>query len=198
MTVYIFGTVCSPSAANFALRRTAEELGKHFYQTTVSTVKNCFYIDDCLTSVDSIDKAKVLVKKVKDHVALGGFNITKWISNSCDVTESIPKTEWSKIAVELNLFQDQLPFERALGLKWHVEDDTSCFRVKIKDKPNTRREILSAVSLIYDPLVFGAPIVQPPKVMLQHLCKLELEWDNPVSLAFKGKWVRWLLSRCRF
>ena len=100
MTVYIFGTVCSPSAANFALRRTAEEFGKHFDQITASTVKDCFYVDDCLTSVANIDKAKVLVKKVKDHLALGEFNITKWISNSCDVMESIPKTEWSKVAVE--------------------------------------------------------------------------------------------------
>ena len=85
------------------------------------------------------------------------------------------------------MFQEQLPIKRALGLKWHVEDDSSCFGVKIKNKPNTRRGILSVVSSIYDPLVFGAPVIQPAKVMLQQLCKLELDWDDPVPLAFKGK-----------
>ena len=46
------------------------------------------------------------------------------------------------------------------------------------------------VSSIYNPLGFGAPIIQPTKVMLQQLCKLKLNWDNPHSLALKGKWVR--------
>ena len=39
MTVYIFGTVCSSSAANFDLRRITEECGKYFDPSTVSTVK---------------------------------------------------------------------------------------------------------------------------------------------------------------
>ena len=37
MKVHLFGAVCSPSCANFALRKTAE----------VEAVFNNFYVDDC-------------------------------------------------------------------------------------------------------------------------------------------------------
>ena len=47
--------------------------------------------------------------------------------------------------------------ERALGVRWHVTSDAFGFKIATKDKPPTRRGILSVISLIYDPLGFVAP-----------------------------------------
>lgn len=43
---------------------------------------------------------------------------------------------------------DQLPTERALGVRWDVETDKFGFKISLKDKPITRRGILSIVRSI--------------------------------------------------
>ena len=68
------------------------------------------------------------------------------------VVESIPEPERETSLEDLD-FSHAL-MERALGVQWHVMSDTLCFKIAIKDKPLTRRGILSVISSIYDPLGF--------------------------------------------
>lgn len=67
MTVHLFGATSSPSCANFALRKCAEDSGKLFSPQTVDTIINNFYVDDCLTSAASEDDAIVLWSVVKQQ-----------------------------------------------------------------------------------------------------------------------------------
>ena len=76
---------------------------------------------------------------------------------------------------------DQLPTKRALGVRWDVETDTFGFKISLKDKPITRRGILSIVSSAYDPLGFVAPFIFQAKRLLQDLCRKSLGWDDLVS-----------------
>ena len=50
MTSHLFGGVWSPSCANYTLKRTAEDCKDEFNQEVVETVKNNFYVDDCLNA----------------------------------------------------------------------------------------------------------------------------------------------------
>ena len=72
--------------------------------------------------------------------------------------------------------------ERALGVEWDVEHDVFTFSIANKHKPLMRRGILSAVSSIYDPLGFLAPVILTAKQILQHLCKMKVSWDETVPL----------------
>ena len=62
---------------------------------------------------------------------------------------------------DLDLTRDYLPIERAIGVQWqwYVESDTLKFRIELADRPSTRREILSTVSSVFDPLGVLAPFV---------------------------------------
>ena len=80
-----------------------------------------------------------------------GLRLTKWMSNSRKVLDSIPEVERAPSVVKLEP-GDSLPNDRALGVLWNVNDDTINFKVKLEDKPATRRGMLSIVSLICDPL----------------------------------------------
>lgn len=62
---------------------------------------------------------------------------------------------------------DDSPSERALGVYWLVERDQLDFKIKLQDRPQTRRGILSVVCLVYDPL----GIACPAKILLPILCK---------------------------
>ena len=92
----------------------------------------------------------------------------------------------------MNITQDELPIERALGLCWNVEDETLGFKVKFKKKPATCCGILSIVNSVYDPLGLGVPVVQPVKALMQKLCKLKLGWDDPIPQSEEKLWLMWM------
>ena len=73
-------------------------------------------------------------------------------------------------------------------MSWFVEADQFGFKVFIKDRPCTRRGILSAVSLLYDPLGMAAPFIRPAKLLLQDLCRRGLGWDDEVPDLHLTRW----------
>ena len=71
-----------------------------------------------------------------------------------------------------------LPLEKALGVYWDTENDIFRFKIVLKDKPMTRRRILSLISSIFDPLVFVIPHTLRGKRILQLLGQDEIGWDE--------------------
>lgn len=104
----------------------------------------------------------------------------------------LPEKERAKEVRAVDLSKDILPIERALGVLWCIESDSFRFRIKVQDKPVTRRGILSTVSSIYDPLGFLSPFTLPAKTLLQQLIKEKLTWDEPVPDKLAQKWFAWL------
>lgn len=84
---------------------------------------------------------------------------------------AIPEEDREKKVKNLDLEHDTLPLERALGVQWCAESGVFKFKVTIKDRPLTRRGILSIISSIYDPLGFLSPVILRAKVILQDLCR---------------------------
>ncbi|XP_067051287.1 uncharacterized protein [Acropora muricata] len=137
MLVHLFGGVASPSCANYALQKTADENAEHFDQETIQTVKRNFYVDDCLKSVEDDQQARRLVNQLRQLLAKGAFRLTKWISNAYDVIQSVPVSERAGSVKELD--PENLPIERALGILWDVQSDRFRFKIVVKDRPPTRR-----------------------------------------------------------
>ena len=137
MGVHLFGAVSSPSCANFALRKAAEDNLQQFDSEAINTVKRNFYVDDCLKSVSGEEEAIRLIDDLRRLLGKGGFNLTKWVSNSRRVIESLPVSE--RAGTFKDLHDSQLPVERALGLRWDVERDKFCFKIEVRSKPLTRR-----------------------------------------------------------
>ena len=190
MNVHLFGGASSPSCANFALKKTAEDNTSHFDDEAIQTVQRNFYVDDCLKSVRKDDEAIKLAKDLRELLALGGFKLTKWLSNSRKVIESLPESERAAQVKDLDF--DKTPIERALGVQWNVSSDRFGFAIVIKDRPATRRGILSIVSSVYDPLGFVAPCTLAAKLILQDLCRLKLDWDDKIPEEYLQRWQAWV------
>ncbi|XP_071481344.1 uncharacterized protein [Diadema antillarum] len=190
MKVHLFGATSSPSCAGFALQKTAEDHQGEYDQTVVDTVRKNFYVDDCLKSVKDKEAAMKLVEDLKKLLQEGGFRLTKWLSNDRDVLAAIPESDRAASVTSLEL--DELPEERTLGILWNVEIDAFGFKVSMKEKPATRRGILSITSSLYDPLGFVAPFVLTAKVLIQRLCRRGLSWDEPISEEEQRKWRNWM------
>ena len=190
MTVHLFGAVSSPSCANFALKKTAADNQADFSSEAVRTVERNFYVDDCLKSVESEEDAIHLSGELSQLLKRGGFRLTKWLSNKRKVVESVPESDHAASVRDLDF--DRTLTERALGVRWHVTSDTFGFKIATKDKPPTRRGILSVISSIYDPLGFVAPFHLSAKILLQNLCRKQLGWDDLISEEDLLCWKSWL------
>ncbi|KAK3745376.1 hypothetical protein QZH41_001404 [Actinostola sp. cb2023] len=53
MLVHLFGGISSPSCASYALQRTADDNATKYDKETIYTIRNNFYVDDCLKSVEN-------------------------------------------------------------------------------------------------------------------------------------------------
>ncbi|KAL2083621.1 hypothetical protein ACEWY4_021394 [Coilia grayii] len=194
MTVHLFGATSSPSIANFALRKTAQDNAHNFSPEVTSTVMENFYVDDCLKSVPTEEKAMELMENLTALCHQGGFHLSKWICNSRAVLAAVPPEDRAKEVKALDLDKDQLPMERALGLQWCVQSDAFKFNITISERAHTRRGILSMVSSIFDPLGFLCPLTLPAKLLLQELCRQSFGWDVPIPNTLSEQWTKWINS----
>ena len=78
--------------------------------------------------------------------------------------------------------------ETALGVLWNIEEDVFKFKLNMKEKPKTRRDMLSTLSSVYDPLGFVAPFILQGKRILQHLSDENLQWDELVPQSIQDNW----------
>ena len=132
-----------------------------------------------------------LIKSTRKLFAKGGLHLHKFTSNSREVLETIPEDKRAKGLKNLDLHQNFLPMERALGFQWCVETNSFQFRITLQDKPLTRRGILSTVSSVYDPLGFLAPFILTGKQIFQQLCRVKADWDEPIPDQARVKWEKW-------
>ena len=191
MTVHLFGATSSPSCAAFALKRTAEDNAEDFSDTAVHSVQRNLYVDDLLKSVKDASEGIKLSAELRDILSRGGFRLTKWLSNSKEVMESIPEEEKARPPESIS-FEKQMHLERTLGVQWNLKDDKFVFDVHLKEQPITRRGILSVASSLYDPLGFVAPVILIPKLILQQICRQGCQWDEMVPEKEARKWKEWL------
>jgi hypothetical protein len=190
MTRHIFGATDSPSCCSFILKRTADDCRGHFSEKAIESVKRQTYVDDYLPSFDCTAEAMDTIKEVTSILSTGGFHITSWISNSREVLASVPEGERAEPQLDLDL--DSLPVQRALGVWWDTEGDIFQFNIVDRDRPLSKRGVLSTLSALFDPMGFVSPVVLEAKVIMQCLWKKEIDWDDPLPQEENERWEKWL------
>ena len=192
MTVHLFGGIWSFSAANYALRRTADENQDKYIPAAAHCVRSNFYVDDWLFSSSSPKEAIEMIENVTGLLKEGGFKLAKFISTDRDVLKYIPNEDRSASLTDIDLDKHELPQERALGVKWNLNEDVFTFNIDLMNKPLTRRGVIGVISSIYDPLGFVSPVVVYGKTIFGELTKLHLEWDDSIPSQLQENWHQWL------
>jgi len=190
MAVHLFGATSSPACSNYALKQTIQDHKGEFDDIVIESALNNFYVDDYLCSVSSEDQAIDLIKDMTALCARRGFHLTKWIANSRYVMESVPTLERAEGVKNLDF--DSLPVDRALGVMWNVNDDTLGFTIKTKICTPTKRNVLSVIGSVYDPLGIASPFILPARILLQELCRNRADWDEKLSGSDLETWIKWI------
>ena len=123
--------------------------------------------------------------------------MTKFASNSKKVLHSIPET-FRRNGVKDKDIGYNLPDAQGFGILWNVEADTLGFKIAIKEKPLTRRGMLSTLSSIYDPLGLGAPfLLKVKKDNNRHFVHKTSRWDDWKKWSYQLNWLKNLhMRRC--
>ena len=140
MCAHVFGGVSSASCSNYALKRTATDNTDRYGQEATKVVRNNFYVDDLLKSIDDPKTAMILVKNVVDMCKSG--DLTKFISNKL-----IPEDQRRNGVKNADLIDD-LPTEKALGIQWNIPDDSFTFNIQVNKIPLTKRKMLPIISSV--------------------------------------------------
>ena len=84
---------------------------------------------------------------------------------------------------------------KVLGINWDSSKDMFVFDLaKLAEIANeltpTKRNVLSIVAKLYDPLGLITPVTTPLKVFLQELFKRKLGWDEPLPEELSNQWKK--------
>ncbi|GFX19904.1 integrase catalytic domain-containing protein [Trichonephila clavipes] len=99
------------------------------------------------------------------------------------LTGSSDFQEFQKLQLELiSLF-------KKAGIIWSPQFDYFSFKTVVNCRESyTKREVLSIIARLFDPLGFLGPILTQDKLILQKLWVLKLEWDEPLSNPIAKEW----------
>lgn len=150
-----FGVSSSPFLAIRTIQKLADDECVAFPKAA-RIIKKHLYVDDLLTGADSIDEAPKIRDEVIALLSRGGMNIRQWASNNESVIEGLA-TE----ALHVGFTFGEDCSLKTLGVLWFARDDEIQYTarsIKITEKL-TKRNILSEIAKIFDPLGLLGPIV---------------------------------------
>ncbi len=155
--------------APFLATRSLQELALK-YCNNMPLVKeallNDFYVDDCLTGADSFEDAIVLRDGLIKILETAGFELRKWCSNDPKLLDGI-KPEFIEKEYPFS-FNDE-PLVKTLGMLWSPKDDTFQIRYynTLTTPAHTKRQILSLIASIFDPMGLIGPVIVVAKRFMQ-------------------------------
>ena len=156
----------------------------------VKKVRKKFYVDDLNTSVNSVKEGVELVKKIKVRFSEAQFNVRKFRSNSKELRtyfETLENVNIVNNTVYKEVVDSKINNEqKILGILWDEIEDNLVFRLDdiFKDATNvitTKRNILSVISTVYDPVGYLQPFNIQSKILFQKICNLNIDWDNLIG-----------------
>lgn len=172
----IFGNVSSPFSLAIVL-----STHLHMYNEPVATdMSRKLYVDNVLTCVESEDEAMEYYHRSRKIMSDGSFLLRQWASNSTQLTE---QAKSDNIATKSNIVS-------TLGLMWDTVTDTLKVAEKTflhKERP-TKRQVLSEMSSVFDPLGFVNPLIVPARKFVTELWAKGKSWDDPLSDDECSQW----------
>lgn len=172
LTTVTFGVANAPYLAIRFLKALAKAVEKMFPLASRAIIEN-FYVDDHTGGADTDDDAIELYKQLKSAFNTAGCNLRKFISNSPELMQRFPDED-----------KENHTTVKVLGMVWHRADDAFQFKFKLdtSTSPSTKREILSEVSSMYDPLGLISPVVLSAKILVREIWQLSNETKNTIGM----------------
>lgn len=179
-----FGTSSAPFQAVRSLYEAGERV-KSIDPDIAGSIQRNFYIDDFLKSYSSIESAVSARQRITDTLAEYGFHLRKWKSNDNRILAGLDAAECDAVLDFNSTF-------KTLGIAWKSQTDEFVFNSVTNDIPEiwTKRNVLSVIAKLFDPLGWLAPFVVKAKLFMQDIWRLPntKAWDDALPNASMAQW----------
>ena len=177
----LFGLNCSPFILNHIIRL---HLQKYKDALAAVALKES-YADNFIFTTSSQQKLVGIYEDTRQIMNEGGFNLRSWMSNHPPLVD-IMKSEGT-------LHQHEAQVEKVLGYMYDTKQDEMMladFIFEEKDHSITKRELLSNISKIFDPLSLVLPVTIRGRLLMKQVWKDGTTWDEDVSLEAYREWIK--------
>ena len=110
------------------------------------------------------------------------MNLREWLTNSAKVINQIKPKD-----------QIEERVTKVLGLVWNTNADElsiSTKKLEIQQPATTKREVLTTLASLYDPLGMLTPFTINMKIFIQNLWEKGLDWDDKLDDKDKETWKK--------
>ena len=184
-----FGNAASPFCAQYVLQMHAKAFSEK--SNTFETIDNSMYVNDVLDSCEMVEEACSLRHDLSEVLSETGFKLQKWLSNESSVIANVPIEDRAQ-GVEIG-DGENLPKQKTLGVTWNAKTDTFVFQVEpLTDSTSTKRNFLSCIASLFDPLRFLSPFTMRAKLLKQETWAAGLDWDDVLPVELEAKWKAWV------
>lgn len=192
MTRVNMGDRPSSAIAQSALQKTAEEALQN-YPAAANLILQNSYMDDMPGSVDNENEALQVMNDIETILSRKGFRIKEWVWAGAkgNLNESTADQKTVQIITETDC---DVETEKVLGLLWDIDNDALLFKLNLNPtnckKKVTKREILSIVNSIYDPMGLLCPITVRAKIIMRRIWASfpGIKWDDELPVEIVKEW----------
>lgn len=182
-----YGTASAPYLAIRVLHQLASDEATNFPNAAEVLVRDC-YVDDILSGAESLETCQSLQNELINLLKSGGFTLKKWSSNHPQLLSHLPHDYIENCNFQIS--DDEAL--KALGVYWSPQTDLFAFKIQLDTITSdpTKRDLLSDIARLFDPLGWLGPVIIRGKIMLQQLWLTGLGWDDPLPESLAEKWLQ--------
>ena len=179
-----FGNTSSPFLLNATIKH---HLNFYSNSVTIQELKENLYVDDWLSGANTVEEASKMLSEAQSVLSDAGMILSKWHTNS----EFL-------INEHNQYFEPETSVTKLLGMYWNSAEDVFLFKgIDLDNKKEfiyTKRNVLSLIARLFDPIGLINPFVMYAKILLQEIWRLGLGWDEILPYDLQLKLQRWINS----
>ncbi|XP_075150731.1 uncharacterized protein LOC142224833 [Haematobia irritans] len=161
-----FGVNCAPYLAIRTLLQLAEDIEKDF-PLAPDILRKCMYVDDVLTGTHDLETAIM----ARDQLIAAEYLVDAQLLPFVEATNSKP-----------------------LGVRWNAQLDSFYFVVEpvAKKCGYTKREVLSVIAKLFDPVGWLGPAIIVAKIVMQKVWLDRVGWDEILPSDTASEWEKFV------
>ena len=174
--------------ASFLAARCLQELAlEHIdsFPEEAEIIGSDFYMDDLITGGCDVPSVVELKSNITKILNKGGFKLRKFASNEREIFTDSDSSD-------KHVLRDKTE-NRTLGVIWDSTKDVFEFYAidsfGMLNNNITKRDVLSIIAKIFDPLGLIQPVIILLKIFLQQLWKKGINWDDKLPDELKTRWM---------
>ncbi|GFY12920.1 uncharacterized protein TNCV_3074801 [Trichonephila clavipes] len=184
LSTVTYGTVSAPYLAQRTLTQLSMDEEANF-PIVASVLRNNLYMDHVLCGALTLEEAIVLRQQLKGILKSAGMELHKLCANH----EKLSPDH------EQNYNLASLTETKTFRVSWKPNLDGFLIKVKVcLDRSYTKRDVLSTIAKIFDPVGLMAPVISKAKIFLQRLWRSKLEWNDLLPAEEYREWQQFLVS----